>query len=63
MPNRENMRAPFDASTSPEGGFAAEQSQIDAAATLNSEQWSELLPMTNLGPVPLLRETFELKGG
>lgn len=48
---RDALRVRFQSEeTSPKGGFAATESQTKAAAALHSEQWSELLPMSNLSP-------------
>jgi allantoicase len=44
------MRLKFQGDASPEGGFAADKSQLKAVSALNSDSWPELLPMSDLKP-------------
>lgn len=51
VPTLTTMRTSFTGDfTGKEGGFAAEQSQLDAVNVLKSEEWTELLPMSALKP-------------
>jgi allantoicase len=51
VPALATMRSTFSGDfKGKEGGFAAEQSQLDAVGALSSDTWPELLPMSELKP-------------
>jgi allantoicase len=50
LPEDSKMRLKFQGDASPEGGFAADKSQLKAVSALNSDSWPELLPMSDLKP-------------